>query len=179
MTAVRLILAILLLFGLILLLVYENIAWLAAAVVCVVSIEVVLRHSFRWLLPVIFFCTVLAVLEWIDHRSVTALPLKALLSYGILALGFRVMPWMALIRSIPPQSRFFPPVLFLLFVRHFTFILRDEAVRSLTAYRLAVPHPLRRNGIRALAWSLDSFFHRSILRAERFYAAQLLRGLAE
>jgi hypothetical protein len=85
----------------------------------------------------------------------------------------------ALVRSVPPRSWFFQPILFFLFIRHFTSILRDEALRSLTAYRLAVPHPFRRDGFRALAYSLDSFFRRCFLRAERFYAAQLLRGLAE
>lgn len=179
MTVVRFILAIFLLCGLALLLVYGNMVWLGAAVVCMVSVEITLRRSFRWLLPALLFCVALAFLEWIGHRSVTVLPLKALLSYAVLALGFRIMPWMALLQSIPPRSRLFLPVLFLLFVRHFTFILRDEALRTLTAYRLAVPHLLRRGGIRALAYSLNSFLQRCLIRAERFYAAQLLRGLAE
>jgi len=100
-------------------------------------------------------------------------------SYLTVAPALRIMPWVALVRSVSSRNRFFPPVLFLLFIRHFTFILRDEAMRSLTAYRFAVPHPFRRGGIRALAYSLDSFFRRCLLRAERFYAAQLLRGLAE
>lgn len=175
----RLILAIFLLCGLFLLLVYGNIIWLAATVVCSVSVGIILRRSFLWLVPALFFCVLLVLLEWIGYRSVTTLPLKAILSYVVFALGSRIMPCVALLRLISPQSRLFLPVLFLLFVRHFTVILRDEAVRTLTAYRLAVPHHFRRGGIRALAWSLDSFFHRCILRAERFYAAQLLRGLAE
>lgn len=179
MTAARLILTILLLCWLVMLLVYGSILWLAATLGCIVSIEIFLRRDSRWLLPALLFCTVLALLEWIGHRSVTALPLKALLSYAVLALACKIMPWVELLRSIPLQSRLFLPVLFLLFVRHFTFILRDEAIRSLTAYRLAVPLLFGHGGVRALACSLDSFFRRSILRAERFYAAQLLRGLAE
>jgi hypothetical protein len=58
-------------------------------------------------------------------------------------------------------------------------ILQDEAMRALTAYRLAVPHGFRPGGMRALAFSLDSLFRRCLVRAERFYAAQTLRGLAE
>jgi hypothetical protein len=179
MTVVRSTLSILILFGLVVLLVHGNPAWLAVAAACAAGIEVAIRRTIRWLVSVLFFCAVLAVLEWIDHRAISALPLKALVSYLALALAFRIMPWMALVRSVPPRSWLFPSVLFFLFIRHFTLTLRDEALRSLTAYRLAVPHPFRRGGMRALAYSLDSFFRRCLLRAERFYAAQLLRGIAE
>jgi hypothetical protein len=179
MTAARLMLAVLLLCGLAMLLVSGSTSWLAVTLGCAVSIEIFVRRKFRWLLPPLLFCLVLALLEWVGHHSVTVLPLKAFLSYAVLTLSLRIMPWAELLRSVSPQSWLFLPVLFLLFVRHFTSILRDEAVRSLTVYRLAVPHLFGHGGIRALAWSLDSFFCRSILRAERFYAAQLLRGLAE
>ena len=179
MTVVRSTLSILLLCGLVVLLVHGNVVGLAVAAACAASIEVAIRRTIHWLFPILLFCAVLAFLEWIDHRTVSVLPLKALVSYLALALAFRIMPWVALVRSVSSRNRFFPPVLFLLFIRHFTFILRDEAMRSLTAYRFAVPHPFRRGGIRALAYSLDSFFRRCLLRAERFYAAQLLRGLAE
>jgi hypothetical protein len=179
MTVVRSTLSILLLCGLVVLLVHGNVVGLAVAAACAASIEVAIRRTIYWLVPILLFCAVLAFLEWIDHRTVSALPLKALVSYLVLALTLRIMPWLALVRSVPPRSRFFPPVLFLLFIQHFTFILRDEALRSLSAYRLAVSHPFMRGGMRALAYSLDSFFRRCLLRAERFYAAQLLRGLAE
>jgi hypothetical protein len=179
MTVVRSTLSILLLCGLVVLLLHGNVVGLAVAAACAASIEVAIRRTIYWLVPILLFCAVLAFLEWIDHRTVSALPLKALVSYLALASAFRIMPWVALVRSVPTQSRFFPPVLFLLFIQHFTFILRDEALRSLSAYHLAVPHRFRRGGMRALAYSLDSFFRRCLLRAERFYAAQLLRGLAE
>jgi hypothetical protein len=179
MTVARLLLAILILCGLAILLVCGSTLWLGAAVMCCISVEMVVRRAFRWLVPALLFSVLLGLLEWIRHGGITTLPLKAILSYAALALGFRIMPWVALLRSVPPQSFLFLPVLFLLFVRHFTFILHAEAVRTLSAYRLAVPHSFRRGGFRALAWSLDSFFRRSLLRAERFYAAQLLKGLAE
>jgi hypothetical protein len=179
MTVVRSTLSILLLCGLVVLLVHGNVVGLAVAAACAASIEVAIRRTIHWLFPILLFCAVLAFLEWIDHRTVSVLPLKALVSYLALALAFRIMPWVALVRSVPPRSWFFQPILFFLFIRHFTSILRDEALRSLTAYRLAVPHPFRRDGFRALAYSLDSFFRRCFFCAERFYAAQLLRGLAE
>ena len=179
MTVARSTLSILILCGLVVLVVHGNVVVLAVAATCAASIEVALRRTIHWLFPILLFCAVLAFLEWIDHRTVSALPLKALVSYLAIAPALRIMPWVAIVRSVPPRSRSFPPVLFLLFIRHFTLILRDEAMRSLTAYRLAVPHPFRSCGIRALAYSLGSFFRRYLLRAERFYAAQLLRGLAE
>ena len=179
MTILRSALVILVLFGLAVLLIHGNAIWLAVVSLCAFCISVTLLHNIRHLAPVLLFCAVLAVLEWIGHRSVSALPLKAFVSYLLLALAFRLMPWGALMRLISPRSRFFPIALFFLFLRHFTLILLDEAFRSLTAYRLTVLHPFRRRGIQALAHSLDSFFRRCLTRAERFYAAQLLRGLAE
>jgi hypothetical protein len=119
------------------------------------------------------------VLELIAHHSLSLLTLKTFACYAILSLSVQLMPWTVLARSVSPQSRIFAPVLFLLFVYHFTVILQEEAWRLLTAYRLAVPHPLRNGGLRALAHSLDALLRRCLVRAERFYAAQTLRGIAE
>lgn len=179
MTIARLALALGFLAGLAGLLVYGNVMWLAAAAAFAIVVEVVLKRSVRWLEPVLLFCAVIALLEWIDHRTVTELPLKSLVGYLGVARAFQLIPWVDLLRLAQPQSRLAAPVLFLLFVRHFILILRDEAMSSLTAYRLAVPHSFRYDGVRALAYSLDSFFRRCLFRAERFYAALLLRGLAE
>lgn len=179
MTVVRLACALFILCGLVVLVINGNVAWLAATAFFAIIIEVALKRALGWLVPILLFCAALAALELVGHRSISALPLRALASFSGLVLAFRVAPWMNLLRSVSPRSRLFVPVLFLLFVLHFTQILRNEALRSLTAYRLVVPHPLKRGGIRALACSLDSFFHRGLLRAERFYAAQLLKGLAE
>lgn len=179
MIVVRLAGAFSILCGLAALLAYGNIVWLAAAAAFTIAVEVVLKRSVRWLEPILLFCAVIALLEWIDHRTVTELPLKALIGYLGVSRAFRLIPWVGLLRLAQPQSRLAAPVLFLLFVRHFILILRDEAMSSLTAYRLAVPHSFRYDGVYALAYSLDSFFRRCLFRAERFYAALLLRGLAE
>ncbi len=175
--------AILALCGLIVLLARGSLFWLAlaalGALVTEASFLCNLRLYILRALPVLLFCAVLMILELVGHHSVSSLALKAFASYAILVLAVRLMPWTAIIRSVSPQSRFFVPILFLLFVHHFTLILRDETFRTLTAYRLAVPHPFRHGGLKALAFALNSLFRCCLVRAERFYAAQLLRGLAQ
>jgi hypothetical protein len=183
MNLLRFILAVFLFFMLAVLLVNGNFIVLAAsAVASFLALALQwrdLRICFWRAVPVLLFCAILAVLEWIAHRSLTLLELKTIVCYAILSLVVRIMPWAVMTRLVSPQSRFFTPVLFLFFVFHFTAILQEETRRALTAYRLAVPHPYRRGGIGALAHCLDSLFRRCLARAERFYAAQSLRGFAE
>jgi len=66
-------LSVLILFGLVVLLVRGNAVGLAVAAACVASIEVAIRRTIHWLVPILLFCAVLAFLEWIDHRTVSAL----------------------------------------------------------------------------------------------------------
>jgi hypothetical protein len=183
MNAARFILVVALVCALILLLVDGNFVGLAASAVTAFLARALLLRDFRkcirHALPVFLFCAILVVLEFIAHRSLSNLALKTFVCYAIVVLSVHLMPWTVMVRSVSPRSCLFAPVLFLLFVHHFTAILQEETRRSLTAYRMAVPHPFRRGGVRALAFSLDSLFCRCLLRAERFYAAQTLRGIAE
>jgi hypothetical protein len=183
MNPLRIILTAALVVALVLLLVHGDFVGLAASAVAAFLIQaLLLRDLGKCLgraLPVLLFCAILAVLELTAHRSLSLLTLKTFACYAILSLGVQLMPWTVMARSVSLQSRFFAPVLFLLFVYHFTMILQEEVQRVLTAYRMAAPHPLRHGGLRALAYSLDALFRRCLVRTERFYAAQTLRGIAE
>lgn len=183
MNLLRFIFAVALVAGLVFLLAHGGVAWLASSAAAALLVwALVMRDLPRRILslgPILFFCAVLALLDLIAHRPSSLLPLQAFASYAVLMLSVQLLPWARVARSVSPPSRFFLPVLFLLFVYHFTVILKEETRQLLTAYRLAVPYPFRRGGLRALAYSLDSLFRRCLARAERFYAAQILRGIAE
>jgi hypothetical protein len=183
MNVLRSILAAVLVAVLAVLLAYGNFIVLAASAIAAFLAWTLLLRDLRkciWrAVPVFLFCAILAILELIAHRSLTLLALKTFVCYAILSLGVQLVPWTVMVRSVSPQSRFFAPFLFFLFIYHFTMILQEETLRALTAYRLAVPHPFRRGGMRSLAFSLDSLFSRCLVRAERFYAAQTLRGITE
>jgi hypothetical protein len=183
MTALRILLAVLLVCVLILLLTRGGFVWITEAAALALIAESILLHSARFCLrravPVLFFCVVLAVLEWLAHHVVSTLAIKTFASYLIVQLCVRIVPWSAATQYVRPQSCLFPLILYLLFVRHFVLVLRDESVRSLTAWRISAPYLLRRGGLRSLVFSLDAFIRRCLTRSEHFYAAQLLRGLAE
>ena len=65
-----------------------------------------------------------------------------------------------------------------LFVRHFAGILTAESRRMLTARSLAAPFRCGPWSFRSLSFAVAAVFSRSFDRAERFYAAQRLRGIA-
>jgi hypothetical protein len=67
--------------------------------------------------------------------------------------------------------------LFAHFTRHFAAILAEEARRMLIARKMAAPRLYRRGGFSSLVHSLTAVFRCSLIRAERFYAAQRLRGI--
>jgi hypothetical protein len=183
MTILRILAAVFLFVGLVLLLAYDKPTWIYWATGLLFFCEVLVQRSIvrcvRHAAPMLLFCAVLAILELIARQAISMLALKALVSYFVFILCVRMIPWPTIVYAAHPRSRAFVPALYLLIVRHFIFILRDETLRSLTAYRLAVPRVFARGGVRALAYCLENLLHRCLQRAERFYAAQLLRGIAE
>jgi hypothetical protein len=135
------------------------------------------RRSFPGLVPVGVFALVLAGLQWIARMPVTLLALKAVVVFLFSTSAFRLFPWADLTSALGSRGRLRTPVLFVLFTRHFAEILLVEATRVFRARSLCVRRPFGRGSFSSLVWVLISLFGRSISRAERFYAAQLLRGL--
>jgi predicted lysophospholipase L1 biosynthesis ABC-type transport system permease subunit len=122
MNVLRSILAAVLVAVLAVLLAYGNFIVLAASAIAAFLAWTLLLRDLRkciWrAVPVFLFCAILAILELIAHRSLTLLALKTFVCYAILSLGVQLVPWTVMVRSVSPQSRFFAPFLFFLFIYH-------------------------------------------------------------
>jgi hypothetical protein len=135
--------------------------------------------ALRSALPIVAFAAILVALQWLSHAQARTLPLNALAVFLLSTAGFRIFPWTRFVSARRAQSRAFTAVLFALFVRHFAAIFAQEAGRVFQARALSITKPWGRGAFRSLAAAVAGVFSRALARAERFYAAQLLRGLAE
>ena len=129
--------------------------------------------------PILLFAGLLALMQWISTGAVTLLPLETIAVFLLLMAAVRFLPWRASIFTLRSRSRLYTPLLFALFVRHFVAILGTESRRVLTARSLCISRNCGRGSLRSLVFALAALFGRTLLRAERFYAAQRLRGLAQ
>ncbi len=78
---------------------------------------------------------------------------------------------------VPRNRLLYRLFLFAHFTRHFASILAEEVRRMLIARKLAAPKLYAKGGFSSLVQSLSAVFRCSLVRAERFYAAQWLRGI--
>ncbi len=131
----------------------------------------------RLLLPVLVFAAFLVVLQAWGGRIDWWLPVRTIAVAAAVLVAVRLVPWAALLRRVGPGSRFYAAALYLWMLRHFTSILLAETRRVLLAQRLAAPRRWGRGWFASLASALAAVFARVLVRAERFYAAQLLRGI--
>jgi hypothetical protein len=155
-------------------------AGLAAVGLCVHTIvSGGIRRSALLVTPVLVFAALLALLQWFAGSLSVALPLKTIAIFLFVTAAVRLLPWTDFMRVAGPQSSLFTLVLFLYFLRHFTLILGREAYRLLVARRRMVPNQYGPGWFQSLCWALVELFRRSLSRAERFYAAQSLRGWSE
>lgn len=134
---------------------------------------------FRRLLPLAIFAASVAALEWLAGTLDPWLPLKTLAAFALGTILFAAIPWRLMSRRLAPGRWWYAPVLFLLLLRHFTEILSQEPVRVLRARSMVVSRRYGAGWLSSLGHALAALFRRAIDRAERFYAAQLVRGLAE
>lgn len=144
-----------------------------------------LAVSRRWtagllaLWPIVSFSAILLVLGWLGDGASGRLTLRTIGVFVFVVSGARMLPWSEWTLRIRPGTRGGAALLTGLFVRHFVIVLGQESRRLLTAYRLAVPRRFSPGWFRSLAWVLAGLFRRALTRAERFYAAQLVRGLGQ
>ncbi|MCC7175664.1 MAG: hypothetical protein IT159_10755 [Bryobacterales bacterium] len=131
------------------------------------------------LLPIVLFAGMLALMQWVAGMPVTWLWLKTIVVCLAAMAVVRFLPWDRWLFRLRRGSLLFQLTLFALFVRHFAVILLAEARRALTARSLAAPNQYGKGWFRSLACAVSSFFARSILRAERFYAGLWVRGIGE
>jgi hypothetical protein len=130
------------------------------------------------LLPVLVFAAALALMQWASDLPLTTLPLVTVALFILVITVTRLVRFQGWSFRVRPGSRRWTALLFALFVRHFAGILRAEVRRVLVARRLAAPRAWGPASARSLVFALAALFGRSLGRAERFYAAQWLRGLA-
>lgn len=157
-----------------------TLAWLAGAgFLSHVVISGGLRRSIRTLWPVLLFAGILVLMQWIGGTLTAKLPLRTVAVFLLVTSAVRLVPWMEMLGIARPASPLFTAVLFLLVLRHFVLILGQEARRLLTARSLAVPNRYGPGWFGSLKWAMAGLLRRSLARAERFYAAQALRGLGQ
>lgn len=138
-----------------------------------------LKRGVLILLPVLLFAGILVFLQSLRGAIDWAVPGKTIAVFLLVRSAAALLPWTEWLGALSPGSAFHTAVLFLFFLRHFVAIFGAEARRALIARRLAAPRKCGPGWFRSLSWALAGIFRRSLVRAERFYAAQALRGLSE
>jgi hypothetical protein len=148
-------------------------------VVAVFAQVLVRPHGRAWLsmLPIVFFAASLAALQLVSAGTVSMLPAKTVVVFLLLRGVSRVWPPINALARVRPGSSLWTCVLFALVTRHFVEILQTETVRVWRAWSLRVPRRLGPLGFRSLSSAVVAVVLRCWVRAERFYAAQRLRGL--
>jgi hypothetical protein len=161
----------------------RDIAWVLVALPVSLALNIASYRSIfkalRATLPVVPFVLTLTLLQWLNRRPEPMVAAKTLAVFWLTTTAFRWTPWSELARAIRPGSRLSASLLYVLFVRHFVSILVVESGRLLRARSLVVTKPYGRWALRSLSAALVSLFVRGASRAERFYAALLLKGLLE
>jgi len=137
------------------------------------------RRSLLMLWPITLFAGVLAALQWIGGTLQWQLPLRSVAVFLLATSAAGLIPWDRVLLRVKPLSSLYTIALFLLILKHFVQILGTEARRLMIARRLAVTRRYGAGWFTSLTWATAGIFRRSLVRAERFYASQLMRGLAE
>jgi energy-coupling factor transporter transmembrane protein EcfT len=137
------------------------------------------RGAAAGLIPIVLFAGTLAALEWAGRGRVSLLGVRALAVFLLSTAALAGLSGARLLPACRPGSLGQRAVMFGLFTAHFAWVLGEEARRLLIARRLAAPRRVGSGGFRSLEWALVGLFQRALTRAERFYAAQWLRGLGQ
>lgn len=136
------------------------------------------RAMLRNGVPALLFALGLLALQWLGGAVDIRAPLRAIAVFSLSTAAARLVPMPGL-TALCPGSRRRLPLLFLLFIRHFTVILTGEITRVFQARSLCIPCNCSRSGFQSLAWAAAAVLRRSLERAERFYAAQAAGGFPE
>jgi hypothetical protein len=128
---------------------------------------------------IVVFGAVLAAVEILVLRRAPFIALRMLAVAAAGLLLFRLAAWARLAEwglARPPARK---TVLYFLFLAHFSRIFLEEILSLYHAWKLAAPNRWNRSWGRSLACATASLFPRTLRRAERFYAALLLKGMAQ
>lgn len=138
-----------------------------------------LRRALLATAPVAVTAVTYYLLQVLAGSAAIILPLKMMVVFFCLSTALAVFPWEALLSKSRPGSRGFHALLYIHLIGHFLNILGEETLRVLRAWKWSSRGARGSVRLRALRGTLSGLFLRSLGRAERFYAAQLVRGLAE
>ncbi len=137
-----------------------------------------LKRSLLMSIPVIVFAATLALLQWFSGDGIEwSLPIRTILVFLVVTTVVRLLPWVEWLERLPPRGRVFHAVLFFFLIRHFVLILGTEAHRAMVARRMAVPNEFGPAWFSSLRGAVSGILRRSLIRAERFYMAQSIRGI--
>lgn len=128
---------------------------------------------------ILLVAAVLAAAEFLISRRPPLLAARMILAAAAGILLFRTLPWPRIARWSLERRALRNPALYFLFVAHFIRIFLEEILSLFHAWRLAAPRRWRAGWQRSLLHASASLFPRTLRRAERFYAALLLKGFAQ
>lgn len=131
------------------------------------------------MIPVVLFAVVLAALEWQGRGTPGWLPLRTLAVFLATTEAARGLSYAGWLVSCPVGSLRRRAALLAALVSHFSRILSEEVRRVMVAHSWAAPRRWRAGWFISFSGALASVLLRALSRAERFYAAQWLRGLGE
>jgi len=137
-----------------------------------------LRLPAAWF-GLLVFAAVLAAVEFFAAHRPPLLAMRMILAAAAGLLLFRAVPWKRLAGWCLQRRGFRNPALYFLFLHHFLRIFLEECTGLFRAWRLAAPRQWRAGWWRSVHYATASLFPRVIRRAERFYAALLVKGLAQ
>jgi hypothetical protein len=130
--------------------------------------------------PILAFAATLVGLQWIGGRGIDwGLPVRTIVVFVVVTCLVRALPWLKWLENRPPRGLLFRAALFLFLVRHFVLIFGAEARRAMLARRIAVPKEYASGWFSSLHCAVTGILNRSLIRAERFYVSQSLRGVGE
>ncbi len=130
-------------------------------------------------MPVAVTAVLYYLLQLLAGSTAIMLPLKMLVVFLYLSTVLRIFPWDVALSRSRPGSHGFQALLYIHFIGHFVHVFGEETLRVLRAWKWSSRGARGSVRLRALRGTLSGLFLRSLGRAERFYAAQLVRGLAE
>lgn len=137
-----------------------------------------MRLPAAWI-GILIFAAVLAAAEFLLHRRPPLLAARMMLVAACGILLFRALPWPRIARWALRQHALRNAAFYFLFLSHFLRIFMEEIISLFHAWRLAAPRRWRAVWWRSLLHASASLFPRTLRRAERFYAALLVKGLAQ
>ena len=137
------------------------------------------RQRLLSLAPVSSFALLLAGFELLARGRPSPLALRAMAVCWLAQTCVQSMAPSRWVLASSPGSLACRLGLFAAFVEHFAHLFASGAARALLAWRLAAPRAWRSGWFHSLGHALARIAERCLVRAERFYAAQWLRGLGE